>query len=138
MRLCILQNQLGGFWYIEQPRSSSHWRNTDSLTYEVLHTSNYALRDLCADGLVHPQSQLPLHRTLRVQSNSKVFEAEFNKRCSHHQGVPHAKLLREEKWINHAYPSATTERITQVLCKNDSITLLLRLQLLSTTANLFK
>ena len=51
--------------------------------------------DLCMHGLVHPQTLLPIFRSVFVYTSSRVVLEALDRRCDGHRGLPHAVLTSE-------------------------------------------
>ena len=72
---------------------------SDSLIPKFLHvtldTFWRARIDLCMHGLVQPQTQLPIFRSVFVYTSSRVVFEALDRRCDGHCGLPHAVLTSE-------------------------------------------
>ena len=74
IELAWLQIELGGTFYIEQPKTCPSWQLEDRNTRYLLdELSSFAIRDQCFDGLTHPRTGLPMQKGTRIQTNDNSF-----------------------------------------------------------------
>ena len=79
IELAWRQVELGGTFYIEQPKTCQSWQLQDRNTRYLLdELSSYAIRDQCFDGLTHPTTGLPVHKGTRIQTNDTAFYQQIH------------------------------------------------------------
>ena len=89
-QLALVQLELGGYFYNEQPQNSLTWKSQDTSSRQLLDDlSTPCIRGQCFDNLKHPKSGRPVSKSSRIQSNDAAFVLQFGQWCIGHS-VSHA------------------------------------------------
>ena len=123
IELAWLQIELGGTFYIEQPKTCQSWQLEDRNTRYLLdELSSYAIRDQCVDGLTHPKTGLPMQKGTRIQTNDTSSINQFTQRCTGHDHghspVEGGQVVRDTA----LYPKRFCQRVVHIWKGDDAMT----------------